>query len=255
MKTRNKQIAESITLGSQSSTLLIVGKDKEELLNFIRSITKRIIDLKNDKPLHYHHDVIGIWEDQLDTRSIRIEQIHEFIRKIQFRPYFSRNKVGIITAAEKMTKEAQNALLKTLEEPPQNTLLILTSSSASNLLDTVTSRCKIIDISENKEDKINHTTITNILKANIVERFEIVEEIIKKKNKAKVGEEIDKLLFDLTSYFRKLLLSNLKKEKKVDQIKSVIDLIELTIVAVSKNVNTRLALENLMINLPVLQKE
>ena len=59
-------------------------------------------------------------------------------------------KVGIISDADRMNDEAQNALLKTLEEPPENTLLVLNTGNAASLLPTTRSRCQQLALLENR---------------------------------------------------------------------------------------------------------
>ena len=65
-----------------------------------------------------------------DGNSIKIEQIRELQKRIQEKPIISNKKVYIIDNADLMTKEAQNCLLKTLEEPPEFAIIILQPSSA-----------------------------------------------------------------------------------------------------------------------------
>src|SRR5262249_62221574 len=64
-----------------------------------------------------------------------------FQEGIGVRPLEGTRKVAIVVAAEEMTPQAQNAVLKTLEEPPADTVLILLTSAADHLLPTVRSRC------------------------------------------------------------------------------------------------------------------
>ncbi len=75
-----------------------------------------------------------------EQKSIGINTIRELIKFSNLKPAFSKKKFIIIDNAEKLTIEAQNSLLKTLEEPPEGTTIILVSSS-KNLLPTVLSRC------------------------------------------------------------------------------------------------------------------
>ncbi|MFA5059647.1 MAG: DNA polymerase III subunit delta' [Candidatus Omnitrophota bacterium] len=82
-----------------------------------------------------------------DNTSIKIEQIRDMINKIQLRPFEAEKKVFIIKNAEQLTLEAANALLKTLEEPSANSLIILTTASSEKNLDTIKSRCQIIHFS------------------------------------------------------------------------------------------------------------
>ena len=66
--------------------------------------------------------------------TIKIEKIREMQSKILEKPIISQRKVYIIRNAENMTKEAQNCLLKTLEEPPEYAVIILTTSNESRIL-------------------------------------------------------------------------------------------------------------------------
>lgn len=79
-----------------------------------------------------------------DGNNVKIEQIRELQRKIVEPPIISNKKVYIIDEADSMTKEAQNCLLKTLEEPPEFAVIILIGSNESNFLSTIKSRCTII---------------------------------------------------------------------------------------------------------------
>lgn len=75
---------------------------------------------------------------------IKIGQVRELQRKLHYKPLEGRKKVVIIDGAEKLGLAAANALLKTLEEPPPETLIILISTSLSLLLPTIISRCQKI---------------------------------------------------------------------------------------------------------------
>lgn len=76
-----------------------------------------------------------------DGNSIKIEQIRLLQMKMIEKPIISNRKIYIIRDSEKMTKEAQNCLLKTLEEPPEYVMIILLCSNESLLLNTIKSRC------------------------------------------------------------------------------------------------------------------
>lgn len=73
--------------------------------------------------------------------KIKIEQARELMEQSRLRPFMSQKKVFIVRDIDRMTIEATNALLKTLEEPTSSSLLILTSSLPEKVLDTVRSRC------------------------------------------------------------------------------------------------------------------
>lgn len=102
-----------------------------------------------------------------DGKSIKIDQIRNFLEKVYEKPIVSDRKVYIIDDADLMTKEAQNCLLKTLEEPPSFDTIILIVSNENKLLNTIKSRCITIPFSDltyedlNKYIKNNNLSIEN----------------------------------------------------------------------------------------------
>lgn len=89
-----------------------------------------------------------------DGASIKIDQIRQMQKKIIEAPIISKNKVYIIDDADLMTTEAQNCLLKTLEEPPEYVTIILIGSKESSFLSTIKSRCTIIKFSPIENEQI-----------------------------------------------------------------------------------------------------
>ncbi len=85
--------------------------------------------------------------------TIKIEQIRELVEKVIEKPIVSNKKVYIINDCDKMTKEAQNCLLKTLEEPPEFVTMILITSNENMILNTIKSRCMKVKF-KNIENKI-----------------------------------------------------------------------------------------------------
>ncbi len=75
------------------------------------------------------------------SRDIRIAQIRALQERLSFRPLEARTRFIFICGAEAMNPQAQNALLKTLEEPPPATVLILIAAAPNHLLPTIRSRC------------------------------------------------------------------------------------------------------------------
>ncbi len=73
--------------------------------------------------------------------KIKIDQIRNLQRKVAEKPINSNKKVYIINDSDKMTTEAQNCLLKTLEEPPEYLTIILICSNEYSMLSTINSRC------------------------------------------------------------------------------------------------------------------
>lgn len=92
---------------------------------------------------------------EIDAASNRgIDEIREIIEKIKFYPLQSRYKIYIIDEAHMLTKEAFNALLKTLEEPPNSTIFILATTEPEKMPNTIISRCLKIVFSKAKTEEI-----------------------------------------------------------------------------------------------------
>lgn len=79
-----------------------------------------------------------------DNGTIKIDPVRELCRSLSYPPYESKRRVVIIEDIHTMTLAAANSLLKTLEEPPEQNLLILTAEASRALLQTVVSRCQVI---------------------------------------------------------------------------------------------------------------
>lgn len=101
---------------------------------------------------HPDYQAIGLQEGKKD---ISIQQIRDLTQFLELSCSFGQSKVAIINDADRMNNNAANSLLKTLEEPPKNTLIILVTSQASSLLPTIRSRCQqIIFATPNKADAV-----------------------------------------------------------------------------------------------------
>jgi len=98
--------------------------------------------LKNQKEEHPDLHIIQNGESQ-----IKIEDIRDILRQANFRPYEGVLKVFIIDNAHKLNIEAANSLLKVLEEPPKDVLIILITHKPQSIIKTVLSRCKVIKFS------------------------------------------------------------------------------------------------------------
>jgi len=93
-----------------------------------------------------HPDVLWV-EPRGSGSAVKIEDIRLLKERISLKPYEARRKVSIVVEAERLTVEAANALLKILEEPPADSVIILTAASTEQLLATVVSRCTLGRIS------------------------------------------------------------------------------------------------------------
>lgn len=100
-----------------------------------------------------HPDII---HTKTQKASISVEDIRNLQMDMQMKPYEDGVKVFIIHDSEKMTEQAQNALLKILEEPPSHVIIILLTSNRYSLLSTIVSRCRILNFSRAPEDDIEN---------------------------------------------------------------------------------------------------
>lgn len=90
-----------------------------------------------------HPDIVKVTHEKAGT--ISVDDIRAQISgNVAYRPYNSPYKVYIMNEAEKMTPEAQNALLKTLEEPPEYVVILLLTSNVGAMLPTILSRCVVL---------------------------------------------------------------------------------------------------------------
>ena len=209
-------------------------------------------------PIHSEKEKIALWfarrlgcQDPDITRilvlegknEISIEQIRDLRKCLSLSPHSSPYKIAIIEDAEKMTSDAANALLKTLEEPRGNTVLILLTHIPSALPDTVLSRCEEIRFNVVSLDKISKDFIKkehiDIIEKSLNDKFKYVEKIYK--DEARVFALLDSWLF----WFREKMKENAKYAKILKEIQRTKDLISNT------NINKRLALEVLAIELKV----
>jgi DNA polymerase-3 subunit delta' len=92
-----------------------------------------------------HPDLIRVVPTE-DSKQLRIEQVRELAQELSLTSHQGGYKVGILSPADSMNRFAANALLKTLEEPPARTLLILVASQPSRLPATILSRCQKLKV-------------------------------------------------------------------------------------------------------------
>lgn len=129
--------------------------------------------------------------------SIKIEQIRKIRKEIELKPFRSKKKVYIIDQAEKMTLEASNCLLKTIEEPPYYAIIILICSKIDPILPTIVSRCQIVNFGLVNPPKIKEILLNKI---NNLEKDKA--EIISKLAQGSIGKAF-KLIADKEYFIRR----------------------------------------------------
>ncbi len=221
-------------------SFILIAKDKKKRETFIKEYAKK----HNIGPL----DVTIIEKDQSakpPTQSIGIETVILIQKKLFLKPFKSTKKLIIIEDAEFLTKQAQNALLKVLEEPPANTIIFLGTQTKEVLLPTILSRCQIIELEE-EQKKLSEKTIdelNNFIETlrdmSIGERLKQAEQLAKDKEKATLWIE------NLILVMREKLLDDYSLETvyEIKKLQSLHTLLKTT------NVNPRFALEETLLSL------
>lgn len=171
-------------------------------------------------------DVIII--DEQDN-SIKTEQMKNLVNNVFEKPIQSSKKIYIINNSENMTKEAQNSLLKTLEEPPEYIVIILITSNENLLLNTIKSRCIKIPFNKlsNEEIKEYFFRINESIDDNAIKIFSgSIGRAIKLKNKNNMYLKIEEI-FQNIEKLNELQILKLKDEIFIDkdEIYSILDYI------------------------------
>lgn len=170
--------------------------------------------------------------------SIGIELIQQQIHWLSLRPIASRRNALVIAHANRLTSQAQHALLKTLEEPPEHTLILLGISDTSLLLQTITSRCQVIRIKPEPSTDTKHSLVDDLHLLNGVSWGTcIASNTIQ--SKEEVMDYLALLESDIANRLNDTRLSYAKYGLCVHLYKGLISLRR----ALSQNVNPKLALD------------
>ncbi|MDK2857015.1 MAG: polymerase subunit delta [Verrucomicrobiota bacterium] len=134
---------------------LLQGAPHGPALRFAEKLLNLIF---NDHPQvqgRVHPDIVWI-EPQSKSRQIGIDEVRNLIRQLSQTSFAGGWKAGVILSADRMTDQAANALLKTLEEPSSRSLLLLITDQPQSLLPTISSRCQRISLLDEDEEISRH---------------------------------------------------------------------------------------------------
>ena len=214
-------------------SFLITAKDKNKAASYISGFLKE----KRIHPIDVNQQVY--------EKAMGIEDVRNIHKKILLKPFKGKTKAVVIQAYENITTEAQNALLKVLEEPPANTITIISVAKKELLLPTIISRCKIIEL----EEKEMPTTNENIAKfndvLNIVFNGNIGAKLKIAQDVAKDTEEVSTWLEKMSIFVRQKLIENYNDPKYSNLLKQ---LQKTYAIIKTTNVSKRVALENLFLS-------
>jgi hypothetical protein len=173
---------------------------------------------------------------RITESPIKISHIRSLSRWIQLKPHSSPRKMAIIYDMDNMTVEAGNALLKILEEPPPNSILVLQALKKEKILPTILSRCQIMRVLSKTVGNIlpSYLAPNQISKLSVKDRFNYANQIFQ-------SEELPDILNNWERYFHEELLKNMPKLDILKHISESRDLL-------STNSSVKLLVENLLLN-------
>lgn len=177
-----------------------------------------------------------------NKNSIGISKIRESATFLEEKPYSGNSKALIILHASEMTTAAQNALLKTLEEPPDYATIVLESKSEKGLLDTVLSRCKRIRIQSSESESPEDESYLKFLSSDTGERLYWSNELSK--------EDRDVIIDRLEAFIR-YCRKQLKDSYSSDYSHNISKLLEIKESIEDTNVNPQNALDYLALELKI----
>jgi len=208
------------------------------------------------KLLHeYLQKEFGTWEEieknpdlhllGRDGESIGIEAAKDFQKTIVFKPFQEKYQIGIIDNSFNLTIEAQNSLLKTLEDQNPSTIFILLVDNEKNLLDTIISR-SIKHYVKGKKKEDEDIEKPSVLDLELHDQFSIVETLAKEKN-----PKINKFLESITLFYRTEMNNALRNDDSevAEQTREKLEVVQTTKTRLKGNANKRLALENMLLQL------
>lgn len=218
-----------------------------------------------------------------DGTSIKIGDIRKMLERVNMSSQ-SKRKIFLIQSVERMTLEAANSFLKTLEEPPEDTIFLMTTSNPGLLLPTITSRVRTVKFEnvsaaflmkklkelypERSEEEIEKAGLFSLGRTGkavqLIENPEVlsdysriyndIQNFLKFRNLAERFGYVENIYQDLaqTEIFLELL-AHVLRTKMLDEGSGIyankLSKIDETAMLLQKNVNARLALENLMLTL------
>lgn len=261
----SEYLKEQLRTGDFNASMLFVGQEGtgklETALRFARTIIcQEDTDLPCEKcseckltEKKSHPDLVVLDSEEL----IKINTIRDLQQNLYLKPFRASHKIAIINHAEKITEEAANSFLKILEEPPQNSILILIAKDKQFLIDTIVSRCQCLNfgaLSGIQLDEVDSELVKLLDTAkgqqSISTLFRLAE-VESKKNVSQFLRELEKIfrssLIAMQTEADRPLVKNFSE-------KSIIKVLEETAKAyqyLNNNVNKRFLLENLFISFMV----
>lgn len=183
--------------------------------------------------------------DILELESLGIEEVRQIQKKIYLKPFKGEKKSLILVLIGAVSDEAQNSMLKMLEEPPQSSLIFIIAQTHLVFLPTILSRVKIIELHEEKE--LKNENLEEILKIHTSgDALVLAQQLSKDKNTAISWLE-DLILSARNKMLDAIAVTNKNEALKLRKIIHKVELAHYDLK--NTNTNARLVLENLFLNL------
>lgn len=225
-------------------TLLIVSKNIQKGIDHAIAICK-----KNEI------DILDIDINSFE-KTLGIDDIRNLQKRLYLKPFKSKTKALIIAVFDRVTLEAQNSLLKVLEEPPNNTIIVLVSTNKELFLPTILSRSVLIELKDeglklSEEDFKSFVNIlSNLQKYEAGDRFKIAETY------GKTREEANSFIEKITFVVRQVLLKQISLQNKNGKdlntawLLNTLKSLQKTYITIKNtNVSQRFSLETLLLSL------
>ena len=182
--------------------------------------------------------------DGREENSIGIEEIKKLQEEMRYKPFQESVQIALILDAKKLTVQAQNAFLKTLEDSSDSTVYILLTGNERDLLPTIISRSKKL-YSKGKEGREALKSDTEMCFNNddLIYCFSVFEKLAK--DKIKTLEYLEIYLNTLQEELR----NGIKRGADIDRVTEKISLVNITKGQINANGNRRLLLENLYLQI------
>lgn len=179
-----------------------------------------------------HPDLLYIDDDE----KLGVEGAKKVRDHLSLKPFSAKGRAVVIVSGHNLTNEAQNSLLKILEEPPLESLIVIGVENEEQLLETIRSRCEIIFLVQDKKE-VHFDRVEKIMGMNLDQRFEFVEKL----------DEKEELVAELIEYYHQKVMSEKKLEKNdLEFAKKLIEAEKWS----KAHVNIRAIVEYLMLTLP-----
>lgn len=282
---KNKKILEDIIIKNKvANAYMFIGQESIGKFLFAKEFAKAILCLNENKPCNKCKSCLELDNSnnpdltiiEPDGNNVKIEQIRELNRKVVEKPIVSNKKVYIINDGQNITKEAQNALLKTLEEPPEYVTIILITTSESAFLPTIKSRCTKINFNKlAKEEmlkilksKYNYQNIADMVyktsNGSINKSIQIIERQSEFENINKVFSDLENIsIIDLINSKEEVFKEKEEINNTLDYIITIffdkiksnnkyigcINIAEKTKERLRKNSNYDMTIDNFMLNI------